>query len=78
MRPDSVVLAQSMDGLSDIHEVIKEEPEDLSEDAEDAEATGLKGKAKVIENATNMTDVDLSFEIEEIEVKISQVKSTVN
>jgi len=46
--------------------VIREETELIL-----GEMDGSKGK--VVDNATNMTDVDLGFEIEEIEVLVSQV-----
>ena len=47
--------------------MIFEEREDL------LSVEGGSTKTKVIDNATNMTEVDMSFEIEDIEVKISQV-----
>lgn len=45
------------------------------EEAEGGEgnSAGSGEKSKVIDNATNMTELNLSFEIEEIELKVSQV-----
>lgn len=41
--------------------------------ASGSQASFVTSKSKVIDNATNMTEVDMSFEIEEIELRIAQV-----
>lgn len=61
-----------MDDFEDTKEVIFDEREEmLMEEGGSGSAPG--GKTKVIDSATNMTEVDMSFEIEEIEVRLSQV-----
>lgn len=64
------ITLQSLDEFQGTKDVILEEREEmLSAEQEGSDAV----KTKVIDNATNMTEVDMSFEIEEIEVKIAQV-----
>ena len=60
-------IQSATDLFEDTKGVIFEEREDL------LSVEGGSTKTKVIDNATNMTEVDMSFEIEDIEVKISQV-----
>ncbi|XP_067941641.1 intermembrane lipid transfer protein VPS13A-like [Watersipora subatra] len=54
----------SLDSFEDSKGVILEERDELLEEGE------RSSKGKVIENATNMTELDLNFEIEEIELKV--------
>ena len=72
----SITLVQSADEFEDTREVILEEREEMlsaNDDAGSSEASYITTKSKVIDNATNMTEVDMSFEIEEIELRIAQV-----
>lgn len=51
--------------------IIHEEREELLAAVKEDEET--PAKSKVIDNATNMCDLDLSFDIDEIEVRLNQV-----
>lgn len=75
-RYDFFLHRQSADEFEGAHEIILEEREELSSEAalpDGSESSVDTQKSKVIDNATNMTEVDMSFEIEEIEVRIAQV-----
>lgn len=66
---------QSADEFEDTREVILEEREEMLADGTSqlTPPGEASSNTKVIDNATNMTEVDMSFEIEEIEVRIAQV-----
>lgn len=65
-----------MDEFLDTSDIVFEEPEEImaaESSNPDTELPEKKKKKKVIDNATNMTEVDMCFEIEEIELNLSRV-----
>lgn len=62
-----------MDEFEDTKDILFDEREEImAEEGGEVDLPSLE-KKKVIDNATNMTEVEMDFQIEDIELTLSQV-----